>query len=125
MEWTTRQINLSGEGYINQQVYIAFVNVTNDGFKLYLDDIVARMDDPVGITEQTSSSLAAFPNPTTGLITISSNQPINRVEIHSINGSKMGDFYSNQLDLSAYSTGIYFAKIFCEGRTEVLRIQKN
>ncbi len=125
VEWTTRQINLSGEGYVNQQVYIAFVNVTNDGFKLYLDDIAARIDDPVGITEQTSSSLAAFPNPTTGLITISSNQPINRVEIHSINGSKMGDFYSNQLDLTAYSTGIYFAKIFCEGRTEVLRIQKN
>jgi hypothetical protein len=66
-----------------------------------------------------------FPNPTTGLIKISSDQPVNRIEIHSINGSKMGDFYSDQLDLSTYSSGIYFAKIFCDSRTEILRIQKN
>ncbi len=37
-EWTNREVNLGSQGYVNQTVYFAFVDVTYDGFILYLDD---------------------------------------------------------------------------------------
>jgi len=38
-DWTSREVNLSEKLLDGQTIYIAFVNRTDDGFKLYVDDI--------------------------------------------------------------------------------------
>lgn len=125
VDWTTRQINLSGQGYTNQQVYIAFVNVTEDGYKLYLDDISVRVDDPVGLSENEFTAIKAYPNPTTGTVHFSTTESFEYIEIYTVNGQKMGTYHSNQIDLREFAEGIYFAKIFSNEKSTTIRIQKN
>ena len=45
------EVNISEFDYNNQTIYIAFVNRTNNGFKLYLDNIRLVKEDPIGLDE--------------------------------------------------------------------------
>jgi hypothetical protein len=85
-EWTTREIELSDLGFNGQTVYLAFVNNTNDGYKLYLDDINVRKNDPVGLQELTDVQIQVYPNPTTGNIKINCDKEINQVSVFSLEG---------------------------------------
>lgn len=49
--WVERSVNLSSRGYDNDAIAIAFILKTTDGFKLYLDDIVATKEDETGLNE--------------------------------------------------------------------------
>ncbi len=127
-EWTAREIELSDLGFNGQTVYLAFVNNTNDGFKLYLDDINVRKNDPVGITELADIQVQVYPNPTTGNIKINSSQQIDHFSICSLEGKLMLEkFYNNgdQIDLSSLNAGIYLVNVKISGNLKTIRILKN
>ncbi len=85
----------------------------------------------VGITENNSLQINAFPNPTSGNITIeTNNQTIDFIEICSINGSLIArQFVQNthlNIDLSHYATGVYICKVFTQtGSTRHIKIVKS
>ncbi|MEY3235974.1 MAG: hypothetical protein RI883_75 [Bacteroidota bacterium] len=125
-EWTTRTVNLSDYGFNNQTIYIAFVNVTNDGFKLYIDDIHAWENDPVSVDELSqNSSISIYPNPSSGIFTISSTQKIQKVQV--LNSLGQVTFETNQttIDLENYSNGIYFLNIETDLGFKTLKVLKN
>lgn len=126
-EWTTREIDLSGLGFNGQTVYLAFVNTTNDGYKLYLDDINVRKNDPVGIEELTDIQIQVYPNPTTGNLKINCDKKISQVSVFSLEGKLMNEFnYNNgdQIDLSYLNSGVYLLRIEISGSIETIRIIK-
>ncbi|MFO0494800.1 MAG: choice-of-anchor J domain-containing protein [Flavobacteriia bacterium] len=106
-EWTTRSVNLSSNGYNNQTVYVAFRNITEDGFKLYIDDIHVWVEDPANIEELSAVSITVFPNPVKDVLTIESNSTIEKVLLTDLNGNLLFDSNSSTLDLSKLSTGFY------------------
>ncbi len=67
-----------------------------------------------GINETELISTAIYPNPTTGIVNISSNQAIDNVEVFDVTGklvlSHRNDTHQKhiELDLSAFGNGIYF-----------------
>ncbi len=61
--WTTHEVNLSDSGYNSGSVFIAFVLRTYDGFKLYIDDVALRIEDPVGLWENAQPNVTIYPNP--------------------------------------------------------------
>lgn len=63
--WTTHEVNLSDSGYNAESVHLAFVLRTYDGFKLYIDDIQVRIEDPVGLWENEQPNVTIYPNPVT------------------------------------------------------------
>ncbi|MDH4472227.1 MAG: choice-of-anchor J domain-containing protein [Fluviicola sp.] len=70
-EWTTRSVNLSEEGYDNQTVFIGFRLRSYDAFKLYLDSINVRVEDPVGINELNAAiAIELYPNPAKTEVTV-------------------------------------------------------
>ena len=119
--WTTREINLSDSGYINQNVFIAFVLRTYDAYKLYIDDISLRIDDPVGITELAQPNSVLYPNPVTTNISIKGDQP-ERIKIYSATGRLMLEQAATQgqsIDVSAFPNGTYIVEM--SGKTGVSR----
>lgn len=124
VEWTTRQVNLTSNGYANQNVYIAFVNVTNDGFKLYLDDISVRVDDPVGIAQTDLNQFNVYPNPSTGIFNVSSNASIDRILVSDLLGNSIYTTVSTAIDLSGFPNGIYFLNVYSGSTNQVIRIEK-
>jgi PKD repeat protein len=69
------------------------------------------------------NEIVLYPNPTTGLISIGSNQlgEVKSVAIYTI----LGEFVTDKLDLSAQSNGLYFVKIISENGTIIKKIIKN
>lgn len=121
--WTLRSVDLSTEGYDGQNIYIAFINHTYDGFKLYLDNITVVADDPAGI-EDLVIEVAVYPNPTADFITVKSEYTIESNEILDLKGNVLIRSNENQLDLSQLTPGIYFLRSSAQGRSTLSRIVK-
>ncbi|ASS48832.1 MAG: hypothetical protein CHH17_08835 [Candidatus Fluviicola riflensis] len=85
-DWTTRLVNLSDEGYTNQTIYIGFRLRSYDAFKLYLDSVNVRIDDPVGINELNAAvAIDLYPNPAKTDVTIK-GKDLQSVTVFSLNG---------------------------------------
>lgn len=73
--------------------------------------------------------VALYPNPVTDVLQISAKTEINSVVIFNINGqqllSKDLNSMHGEIDLSAFSTGIYFARVTANSATETFKIVKN
>jgi hypothetical protein len=110
--WVMRQVDLSAEGYNDSSIYLAFVNVTEDGFKLYLDDIKVWKDDPSGIGELEQSALfSVFPNPTTDWLTVHSTEKFESIDLLSLNGSPILTSSNNNINLMDISKGVYLIRV--------------
>lgn len=124
-EWTTRTVNLSTEGYDGLSIYIAFVNVTNDGFKLYLDDIEAWKEDPLNLDEQVHVQLNAFPNPFTNQVTVSCDCVVKTMHLVNISGQEIQEVAGSTLHTEDLSLGVYFLNIDTDKGVYTRKIIKN
>ena len=111
-EWTFREFNLSGAGYNDSTIYVAFVLRTLDGFKLYLDDIQVRKEDPVGLIENKSFDIVVYPNPTSDQISIQNASDFQKLEISDLNGKTLISSLNPSVQLTALSSGTYLLRCY-------------
>lgn len=125
-EWNERSVDLSLAGYNNENVFIAFVNITNDGFKLYLDNIHAFKENPAGIIEKKNVQLNVYPNPTTDFLTINSKLSDDIIKLMTLNGQLIDiPIQENKLDLRKMQPGVYLLTVENQKGKAVKRIIKN
>lgn len=123
-EWTFREVNLSTAGYNDSTIYIAFVLRTYDGFKLYLDDIEVRKDDPVGFAEHPTIACDVYPNPSKDLINIQVSQDFQRIELKSTSGQLLRTSDESSMNINDLKPGPYFLTIYSNGQSLTKRIVK-
>ncbi|TNF49814.1 MAG: T9SS type A sorting domain-containing protein [Bacteroidetes bacterium] len=121
--WTFRSVDLSTEGYDGQNIYVAFINHTYDGFKLYLDNITVVADDPAGIDDLVIN-VSVYPNPTADFISVKSEYTIELNEIIDLKGNILIQEKESKLNLSHLTPGIYFLRSSAQGRSSLTRIVK-
>ncbi|NVK63761.1 MAG: T9SS type A sorting domain-containing protein [Flavobacteriales bacterium] len=109
--WYSRSADLSSSGYQNQTIYVAFVNTTDDGFALYVDNIRVEVEDPVGINELNDISLSVYPNPVSNQLNIKTDASIELIEVVSLDGSVLTSSSENQMDVSSLTSGSYLVKV--------------
>lgn len=113
--WQSRDLNLSELGYDTPQtVYIAFVNRTNDGFKLYLDDISVEIEDPrglkpAGLNDLNAEMINIYPNPTGDFLQLSVTH--DRVRIYARDGKLVLESNEKSIDVRSLVEGYYFIDI--------------
>jgi hypothetical protein len=80
----------------------------------YLGPTYAATNSHISVPEESISSLKIFPNPSTGLFRITSDEMIGSIQVFSMNGQDVfnATFNSNaaELDLSSLENGVYFLK---------------
>lgn len=123
-EWTFREVNLSNAGYNDSTIYIAFVLRTYDGFKLYLDDIEVRKDDPVGIDENPTIAFDVYPNPSQDLINIQVSQDFQSLELKSTSGQLLRTSDQSLMYINDLEAGPYFLTVYSNGQSLTKRIVK-
>ncbi|WP_430405357.1 LamG-like jellyroll fold domain-containing protein [Fluviicola sp.] len=82
----------------------------------------------VGIKENTSVSIAVFPNPTHNEVTVTMDAASAKIEVVDAQGKLLQTtqvISGGKVDLSAYETGVYFLKITTESGSTLERIVKN
>lgn len=123
-EWTARDMDLSEAGYDNQTVHFAFVNRTNDGFKLYIDDIEVISEDPVGVTENESIIARIYPNPALNELNILV-EDYKETGIYDMLGNKVFASSDSKIDISTLPSGMYHVKISTETGVTIKNLVKN
>ena len=112
-QWTNREVNLSDSGFNNQDIYVAFVNTTDDGFKLYIDDINVRKDDPVSTQEAGPfNSFHFYPNPSSDYIYFDEKHEI---KISDLSGKILLRTNDDKIDIRDIKSGTYIIKIYQNG----------
>jgi len=113
-DWTEYTLDL--EDYANESVFIAFVNTTFDGFKLYLDSIDVREQDPLNITELEDVSISLYPNPATNKVKVEADQIVSELSLFSAIGQRVELIENNstkriELELSGLPQGVYYVHL--------------
>lgn len=125
-EWTDYEVNLSDKGLDGQTIYIAFILVTNGGYKLFLDDVLVRKDDPLFVQElNKSQDISVYPNPTSEMIQFSTADFVS-VSVIDVSGKTLvHHFGSSSISLSDFNPGMYLLKFtFKDGTVTTKRLQK-
>lgn len=120
--WESHEINLSELGYDNQTIYIAFVLNTYDGFKLYLDDVQVRAEDPVAVSELGKTSLNVYPNPCTDFFEVKNDLNFDFLEVFNELGQQKLKSYINKIDVKTLESGVYFVRVHFGEFSEMKRI---
>ena len=125
-DWTIRMVNLSEKGYTNQNLFIAFVNVSVDGYKLYIDDIHIWKEDPVSIQELVKeNAIKVFPNPAREAVNIESSEFVEMVQLLNSNGQLLAQTSEKTISLIEFPAGIYFLKVKTLQAVKTLKLVKN
>lgn len=123
-EWTLRNTNLNSDVYLGQNIYLAFVNNTNNGFKLYLDSIIITKDDPVSLAEIKNIEISIYPNPVSDQIHIQSPYDISLITISNVSGQVLIQEKNKNINVSNLQSGYYNIEIIFEGYKIVRRFLK-
>jgi len=74
------------------------------------------------IAADASIQVSAYPNPTSGLLSVEADQPISKLTILDRNGLKVySNTYKSRMDLSTLSPGLYILQIGFENGSRALR----
>jgi hypothetical protein len=113
-EWSEYQENL--DDYAGQTIHIAFINNTFDGFKLYLDSIYVREQDPLAVSNEEMETVHLYPIPARQQLTVSASSPIAGVSINSSLGKTVLELKAQngvelKMNVSSLPAGVYFVRI--------------
>lgn len=119
------EANISALGFNNQTIHVAFVNRTNNGFKLYLDDIRIVKDDPVYLAERITTKVTVDPNPTSDFINIKGLVSIDNIQIISLDGKILIESTDSRIDITHLDDGKYLCFINADNRISRATIIKH
>ncbi|WP_430402305.1 choice-of-anchor J domain-containing protein [Fluviicola sp.] len=126
-DWTQHEVNLTELGYSsNETIHVAFVLETQGGFKLFLDSINVRKDDPLALNEQfLHTDVTIYPNPTSDVIRFSTEN-LKEVSIYNTAGTLIySQEKANPISMSTFEQGIYLVRMTTNsGQSITKRVQK-
>lgn len=126
VDWTTRTVDLSLKGFNDDSVYVAFVNKTNNGYKLYVDDIRIWKEDPASLIEVSNVyTVDVFPNPSSDFVKISTIDAFKSASFYTLNGQEILTSTNQKIDINAIENGVYFISIVTLKGTILVRFVKN
>ncbi len=95
------------------------------GSDSYIDDVVISQSTTTDVVSDNNQEISIFPNPTNGIINIIGKE-LNRVRIYNNTGLLMQEVNCQHnnfvVDLSTYSSGIYFVEIIQKDKIEIQKL---
>ncbi|MBQ6725560.1 MAG: choice-of-anchor J domain-containing protein [Bacteroidales bacterium] len=129
--WQRRLVDLSA--YAGQDVYIAIQYISDDMFRLLVDNLkIAGLatptpdgPEPEGLETADGSDINVYPNPTTGVITVAAANII-RIEVIDAMGrvAMTQNGSANTMNISALAEGVYTLRVATENGVSMKRIVK-
>lgn len=124
-EWHTRSASLSQLGIDGETVHIAFINETDNGFKLYIDNIRVEKENTLGIKEENQSDIVIYPNPAQDYFTVSGTEGEINIHVLGIDGKVILSSEDLKVDISTLSPGKYFVEVISKNQITRTSLIKN
>lgn len=111
--------------YDGQQIYVAFVMEQDDDDNWFVDDV--NVTGTLSIDEFSADKFSIHPNPTNGMLIITSKTALSKIEIFNVLGGRVKTIKnSNKIDISELPAGTYIARITtADGNTQNQKVIKN
>jgi hypothetical protein len=113
-DWLLRNFEITG--FENETIRLAFVNTTFNGFKLYLDTIHVRKEDPASAPNilHQAQNIQVYPNPASGYFKIKG--AYSQVQVYAPDGRCVltEDQGDAPIDIHHLPKGIYTVRIFLD-----------
>ena len=123
--WNSRSASLSDIGLDGETVHVAFINETDNGFKLYLDNIRVEKENPLSIEENTINPISVYPNPTANFFTVKGAEELVSITVLSLDGKMVKRSSNAKVDISELSNGKYIVEIVSKSNVTRTALIKN
>lgn len=124
-DWNTRSTSLSQLGIDGETVHIAFINETDNGFKLYIDNIRVEKENTLALEEGIYSNLTIYPNPAQDYFTVSGVEGDININVLGIDDKVILSSESLKVDISTLSPGRYFVEVINNNQITRTSLIKN
>jgi len=105
--WTTYSVNLFSHGYFDQNLHIAFKNVSTNAYILGIDNVKLTGNDPADVNSNTSIEVNIYPNPVENILQIEADQLIS-YSIYNTVGQLVLFGNESKAELIKLESGIYY-----------------
>lgn len=124
-----QQISITGTSNSYAFEFRFVSNSVGTSAGVYIDDILLTGDQMTDINElNLTNSISIYPNPTNGIFSVEAEN-MKSIEITSITGEIVKELVINNskttIDLTSFSSGIYFAKIITDKGSAIKKIVLN
>ena len=140
IKWYINQSPLAGKTNKITETPLPLTTVLVDGTTYYASQTINGIEskERLAVTAKSNGALSTsdfvlpnfkyYPNPVLHNLTISNSEVIDQVEIYTVNGKTLLDKKINnvfsEIDLSNFSSGLYFLKVKAEGKVKTIKIMK-
>lgn len=92
------------------------ISTDDQGLTTTSEPVTIEIVDVLGIEDIVDLKLdvVIYPNPTNDVLSIESNTEIQKAELFTLGGKKIKDNFTNSIDISSISTGLYLLNIYLE-----------
>ncbi len=112
--WQSHVVEL--DSFANQTIYIAFRNVSNDQFILFLDNIHITEFDPLSVGATIENDLSIYPNPSQDVVYVEGLSKGSVYVITDMTGRQiLTGTYQESIDISELNSGNYLLGIKSPG----------
>jgi hypothetical protein len=112
--WVERTVNLSAKSLDNETIYLAFILQTNDGFKLYVDDVIVTKEDPVGLPENVADLLKIKTISQNGLYEMGGDFSIREISVYNAQGQLVLNSSNTMVDIRNQDAGVYYLSVLTD-----------
>lgn len=118
--WNRKSINLDTMGYANQDVFIAFLHNSQNGFILELDNVMLETSDFASLESTEEPRIQLYPNPASNWLSISGE--FEQAEIHSLDGKLYHSFKTIETDVSQLPAGMFLVTVYTKDAVHTERL---
>ena len=128
--WQSIDLPVAGiTGDLTNAIQLKFTGGNGSSTRIYVDNIYFWKGQPVGIEELAVTELRVYPNPTTDVWKVKSDQRIDVVEVLDIQGKVVYSAAVNAknatIDAAGFENGIYFMRLTSANETKSMKLIKN
>ncbi len=120
--WTNYSVDMAVKGYVNEDVYVAFLNNTTSGYVLQIDNVKITADDPAETVEN-DISISVYPNPFVNELNFET-QGFENVSIYNMIGELILNSNESKVNTADFKSGQYVAVISANSSIKKIKIVK-
>jgi len=120
--WTSYSIDMAEKGFVNQDVYITFLNNTKNGFVLQVDNVKITANDPSSTLENTIN-VSVYPNPFINELNFET-EGFKNVSIYNVLGELVIFSKLSKVNVTDLSKGYYVSIVNVDGFKAIVKLVK-